>query len=376
MRALSHASAAIAAAVLTTVAPAAAGPEVTVEVPAAVPVSDAQAATFGTGVLPAVGLYQRLTPHLALGLRARVGVLGDAAAPMDGHVDPGWGGLATLTFALRASGAGAWLEAAAGGGVTGADPVPAVELGAGWATRVGALDVGPAVRLIYLPAGDAGARLGPAQLALIGLELRPTRARQAARPRPVAAIVRAVPPPTPPPPRDVDTLLDVAPGCASDPTGCGAVADDGEVLIDVVETCSVLADALDGRDACAAGGDIEVASDRIILADRVLFKVRRARVRRAARPIVRAIATAWTRGEWQRLIVEGHADVRGDVGYNQWLSQLRAERARAALIAAGVPADAIEAVGYGSTRPRSTDHEANRRVEFVIVPRRAPREPR
>ena len=150
------------------------------------------------------------------------------------------------------------------------------------------------------------------------------------------------------------------------------MADDGEVLIDVVETCSVLTDALD-RDACAAGGDIEVERDRIILADRVLFKVRRARVRRAARPVVRAIATAWTRGDWQRLIVEGHADVRGDVVYNQWLSQLRAERARAALIAAGVPADAIEAIGYGSTRPRSADHDANRRVEFVIVPRGATR---
>ena len=368
---MSPASVAVAAAMLTSIPPAAAGPEVTVEVPAAVPVSEAQAATFGAGVLPALGVYQRLAPRLALGLRARVGVLGDAAAPMDGRADPGWGGLATLTIALRASGAGAWLELAAGGGVTGADPVPAVELGAGWATRVGALDVGPALRLIYLPATDDGARLGAAQLALIGLELRPTRARRAPRPRPAPAIAIAARPAAPTP-RDADTLLDVAPGCAADPTGCGEVADDGEVLIDVVETCSVLTDALD-RDACAAGGDIEVERDRIILADRVLFKVRRARVRRAARPVVRAIATAWTRGDWQRLIVEGHADVRGDVVYNQWLSQLRAERARAALIAAGVPADAIEAIGYGSTRPRSADHDANRRVEFVIVPRGATR---
>ena len=130
---------------------------------------------------------------------------------------------------------------------------------------------------------------------------------------------------------------------------------------------------LDGAvagDGCSAGGPIQIERDRIILAEQVLFKVRRARVRTAARPILRAIAVAWRRGDWQRLTIEGHADVRGDATYNQWLSQLRAERARAALIAAGVPADAIEAIGYGATRPRSADdHDANRRVEFVIVPR-------
>ncbi len=378
---MSFASLAVVVPALWAIAPAAANPEVTVEVPAAVPVSAAQAATFGTGVMPALGVYQRLTPHLALGLRARIGALGDGGAPMAGRTDAGWGGLATLAVAVRAGGAGAWLELAGGGGVTGVDPVPALEAGAGWATRVGPVEAGPALRLIYLPATDGGGRLGAAQVALIGLELRPA-SRPARRPRLAPVVATAIAPPNPPrtpplarAPRDADALIDRAPGCASDPTGCGAVAADGEVLIDVVETCRVLADALDDHDACAAGGDVEVARDRIILADRVLFKVRRARVRRAARPVVRAIAAAWTRGAWQRLIVEGHADVRGDTAYNLWLSQERAARARAALIAAGVPADAIEAVGYGATRPRSADHDANRRVEFVVVPRRAP-EPR
>ena len=138
---------AVVAPALWAIAPAAANPEVTVEVPAAVPVSAAQAATFGTGVMPALGVYQRLTPHLALGLRARVGALGDGGAPMAGRADAGWGGLATLAVAVRAGGAGAWLELAGGGGVTGVDPVPALEAGAGWATRVGPLEAGPALRV-------------------------------------------------------------------------------------------------------------------------------------------------------------------------------------------------------------------------------------
>jgi hypothetical protein len=76
--------------------------------------------------------------------------------------------------------------------------------------------------------------------------------------------------------------------------------------------------------------------------------------------------------EWQRVIIEGHADVRGPDDYNLALSQRRAELARAALVKQGFDADRIDAVGYGRSRPRDpgTSDESlhrNRRVEFVIV---------
>jgi len=354
-----------------TTSTAVAEPWLTAEVPAAFAVSDAQAESFRGGAMPAVGLYGRAASAVALGVRGRAGVLGDASSAMTsarGLVDPRWGGLATLSMAVRVGGTRPWIEGAAGGALTGTDVVPAVELGAGWLSSVGSLELGPSVR--YLHVRDAGGPgLGSAGIVLVGLELR--RARSSAPRRPARD---AGPAPDVRIERDADRLVDVSASCADDPDACATAARDGDTLIDVSETCAVLSEALgdDGGGGCSEAGPLQVRADRIILAERVLFASDRARVRRAARPVLRAIADAWRRGEWHRVIVEGHADVRGDADYNQRLSALRAERAKAVLVDAGIPSDAIETVGHGATRPRSADdHERNRRVEFVVLPRPA-----
>ncbi len=72
--------------------------------------------------------------------------------------------------------------------------------------------------------------------------------------------------------------------------------------------------------------------------------------------------------------VEGHTDSRGDAEFNLQLSQSRAEQVVRFLTEHGVPADRLQAQGYGDSRPVD-DREAeaawdrNRRVEFVIVER-------
>lgn len=73
-----------------------------------------------------------------------------------------------------------------------------------------------------------------------------------------------------------------------------------------------------------------------------------------------------------RIEVSGHSDSVGPAGYNQKLSQIRANVARDYLISRGVPANVLEAVGYGETQPalpNDTDsgRAANRRVEFSMV---------
>jgi len=71
------------------------------------------------------------------------------------------------------------------------------------------------------------------------------------------------------------------------------------------------------------------------------------------------------------VLVEGHTDNIGTAAYNQQLSIKRAMAVRTALIANGVPANLIEAKGYGFDKPvasnKSKDGRAqNRRVEITI----------
>ncbi|WP_296416986.1 OmpA family protein [Pseudooctadecabacter sp.] len=80
------------------------------------------------------------------------------------------------------------------------------------------------------------------------------------------------------------------------------------------------------------------------------------------------------------LEVSGHTDASGDAGQNQILSQDRAETVRAALIARGVPARAITAIGFGADRPVADNdtpegRTLNRRTEIDWFERGALRDP-
>jgi outer membrane protein OmpA-like peptidoglycan-associated protein len=71
--------------------------------------------------------------------------------------------------------------------------------------------------------------------------------------------------------------------------------------------------------------------------------------------------------------VVGHADSRGDAGYNQRLSERRASAAAGELIARGVLRDRLYVAGMGESQPiasNDTDagRAANRRVEITIAP--------
>lgn len=70
-----------------------------------------------------------------------------------------------------------------------------------------------------------------------------------------------------------------------------------------------------------------------------------------------------------RLSIEGHTDSRGNNNYNLELSRLRAEAVKQYLVQGGISASRINAVGYGETRPLTTNETAqgrlkNRRVEL------------
>ncbi|MCX8111880.1 MAG: OmpA family protein [Bacteroidia bacterium] len=75
--------------------------------------------------------------------------------------------------------------------------------------------------------------------------------------------------------------------------------------------------------------------------------------------------------QW-RVEIEGHTDSIGSAGYNQALSQRRAEAVRAYLIQQGISPERLTARGYGSSKPIADNRtEAgralNRRTELLFV---------
>ena len=73
----------------------------------------------------------------------------------------------------------------------------------------------------------------------------------------------------------------------------------------------------------------------------------------------------------QHFVIEGHTDLSGSPKHNQELSGRRAEAVKRYLVEHGIAADRLTTVGYGSSRPLTTDpsptaQAINRRVTLVV----------
>src|SRR3981189_3133085 len=69
--------------------------------------------------------------------------------------------------------------------------------------------------------------------------------------------------------------------------------------------------------------------------------------------------------------IAGHTDADGEDGFNQTLSEKRAQAVADYLVKAGLPASRLTAMGYGSTQPVATNDTdegkaQNRRIDFVV----------
>lgn len=67
------------------------------------------------------------------------------------------------------------------------------------------------------------------------------------------------------------------------------------------------------------------------------------------------------------LVISGHADNRGNKNYNQYLSELRAQKVASVLIASGVPEHQLRVGGMGDNVPMANERNwaENRRVELL-----------
>ena len=100
----------------------------------------------------------------------------------------------------------------------------------------------------------------------------------------------------------------------------------------------------------------------------VLFDFNSATLKPGAYGEIARVAGVLKKYPQTTIMVEGHADTRGNEIYNQELSKKRADAVRDALIQQGVDGSRIESVGYGETQPISSDNALNRRVTIVIKP--------
>lgn len=112
----------------------------------------------------------------------------------------------------------------------------------------------------------------------------------------------------------------------------------------------------------------------ITLSGSVLFASNRSDLLPSAQAKLNDVATALTKQDAEsKIVVEGHTDSQGDAGYNQELSQRRAQSVRDYLVSRGIASDRVTSEGFGLSRPVADNSSPegranNRRVEIVVQP--------
>ncbi|MFK7987846.1 MAG: OmpA family protein [Sandaracinaceae bacterium] len=393
----------------------------------AMPLLEPTADRFGPGFGASVGFHAALSDAFLLGARYRFGLLTDGPAPLEaGLADPGVGTLHSLHASLRLRpfsplspgaerGTGFFVELGGGGSLTGDRIRPSAEVGLGYGFAIGDFDLAPVARWTSVFEVDDQLEDRPAHILLLGVELTFLDARTstpdtvAVEPTPIGDrdgdgiyddVDACIDEPEdidtfqdedgcPDPDNDADGILDVDDSCPLQPEdvdgfedgdGCPDPDNDADGILDVDDACPNEPEVYNGvadRDGCPDVGLIEMIDDRIVIDERVLFDFSRARLRREAIGILRAIVTMQAQHpEWEQLRIEGHADVRGTVSGNQRLSEMRSQRVRNMLVTLGIDGELIDAVGFGHQQPRyrglsEAEHQGNRRVEFVVRRRRS-----
>jgi outer membrane protein OmpA-like peptidoglycan-associated protein len=116
----------------------------------------------------------------------------------------------------------------------------------------------------------------------------------------------------------------------------------------------------------------------LVLLSGVLFDYDRCSLNPASHATLREVAGSIRQHpEWGNIRIEGHASQEGDAPYNLRLSRCRAMSVRQFLITNGVPAERLEALGFGESCPTYVtgtpeELEKNRRVEFIRDPANNP----
>ena len=110
---------------------------------------------------------------------------------------------------------------------------------------------------------------------------------------------------------------------------------------------------------------------KVTVRNEILFDFNSAAVRSSSRDELREMAEVFNRYGDTTIVVAGHTDSVGSHAYNDRLSDRRASAVAGYLQDYGVRGSRIDAVGYGESRPKTSNASAsgrqqNRRVELFI----------
>jgi outer membrane protein OmpA-like peptidoglycan-associated protein len=188
---------------------------------------------------------------------------------------------------------------------------------------------------------------------------------------------------------DADGIADNADKCPAeaedvdgfqDEDGCPDGDNDADGIADATDQCPMEAETVNGQtdeDGCPERAVATVTSTGIEISDKIFFDLNRASIKDESNAILDVVAEVLKTNADLTVRIEGHTDDSGGATWNRELSQKRAESVRDYLVAKGVDAARLEAVGHGEDKPlvEGKSDEArskNRRVEFVIVDRASP----
>jgi peptidoglycan-associated lipoprotein len=123
--------------------------------------------------------------------------------------------------------------------------------------------------------------------------------------------------------------------------------------------------------ADSAGMLAEGVESVMVIRERIHFEFDRSRITDEAAVVLQRKAEILRNYPNLSVTIEGHADERGSLEYNQALGQRRAESARSYLVNLGLSNGMFRTVSYGEERPiaQGSNESAwaeNRRDEFVL----------
>ncbi len=160
-----------------------------------------------------------------------------------------------------------------------------------------------------------------------------------------------------------------------DDDGCPEADNDEDKILDGVDKCPNEAEVYNGKDdedGCPDETLAAIEQGKIVIKDKIYFDTNKATIKPQSDPVLNAVqGILKANPHVKKVSIEGHTDDVGNATRNKKLSDDRAKSVMAWLIAHGIDAERLSAVGYGYERPSvlaktKEAREANRRVEFII----------
>jgi outer membrane protein OmpA-like peptidoglycan-associated protein len=159
-----------------------------------------------------------------------------------------------------------------------------------------------------------------------------------------------------------------------DDDGCPDPDNDGDGVLDAQDKCPTELETKNGyQDQDGCPDEIPAAVKKFTgVIKGITFKKNSADVQKSSFKLLAGAVKVMKDFPDLRIEISGHTSSEGDAAKNQKLSQDRADSVKAYLVSAGIGADRVTSIGFGSDKPigdnkTSKGREQNRRIEFRLL---------